>query len=71
MRVAYLCDGNGCKSAWPSCKNPEFAGMCRHTTDPEHAVNGPCEHPEEHPERFEELEPGVFAERSLQKFTDE
>ena len=30
---------------------------------PEHAVNGTCEAPELEPERFEELEPGVFAEK--------
>ena len=68
MRVAYLCDGQGCKSEHKSCVFwPEDSSCrCRHTTDPDHAVNGPCEHPEQHPERFEELEPGVFVERSVQ-----
>lgn len=27
--------------------------MCHHTTHADHAINGPCEDPENHPERFE------------------
>ena len=69
--VAYLCDGMGCKSEHKSCRGfPAKSEYCRHTTDPDHAVNGPCEHPEEHPERFAELEPGKFWEVSSGKFTD-
>lgn len=63
MRVAYLCDGHGCKSKFPSCRFPETGRLCRHTTDPEHAVNGACEDPKGEPERFLELAPGVFAEK--------
>lgn len=67
MRVAYLCDGQGCKREHKSCQVWPEDSPCRcwHTIDPEHAVNGPCEYPEEHPERFAELEPGVFFEKSL------
>lgn len=63
MRVAYLCDGRACSA--PSCLgNPAGnAGGCQHTTRPEHAVNGACAAPEREPERFWELEPGVFAEK--------
>lgn len=63
MKVAYICDQKGgCKSKWPSCKNPEFADLCTHTTDPEHAVNGKCANPDKDPDRFEEIRPGVFWE---------
>lgn len=34
MRVAYLCDGKGCKTR--SCVEN---GLCRHTLNIEHAVN--------------------------------
>ncbi len=63
MRVAYLCDGLACRGR--SCGgNPAGnAGGCQHTTRPEHAVNGTCKAPELEPERFEELEQGVFAEK--------
>lgn len=65
MRVAYLCDGQGCESEWPACRlYPEgYARRCSHTTDPRHAVNGACDAPELEPERFVELEPGVFVEK--------
>jgi hypothetical protein len=45
--VLYLCDGQGCKTRW-GCR----FGECRHTTNPEHAVNGKCEAPWLEPERF-------------------
>lgn len=48
--VLYLCDGEECKSPTRSCRTD---GMCRHTTDPCHALYGPCAHPEQEPERFE------------------
>ena len=71
MRVAYLCDGQGCASVHPSCRYLPEGDLerCTHTTDPAHAVNGACEHPEEYPERFVEVKPGAFMERSLRKFT--
>ena len=52
--VVYLCDcrkpcgmGNGC------AQNNSAFGFCKHTTDPEHALNGACDDPQNHPERFE------------------
>lgn len=50
VSVLYLCDGQACKTPYVSCKED---GCCQHTTDPSHAVNGPCAHPENDPERFE------------------
>jgi len=49
--VAYICDFKDprCKDR---CSGPSF-GICFHTTDPDHAVNGSCPDPENHPERFE------------------
>ena len=54
MRVAYYCDGLDECSDKPGCYRFMYPGMdyCRHTANPDHAVYGPCEHPEEHPERF-------------------
>ena len=47
IRVLYLCDGEGCEYI---CHREVY--VCEHTTDPQHAVNGACEQPELHPERF-------------------
>lgn len=44
-----------CNEQKPKCKircNSK-GGYCRHTCDPRYALNGPCEDPENHPERFE------------------
>lgn len=64
MRVAYICDGEGCKSPNKSCREYPRGHACRcyHTTDPAHAVNGACDAPEMEPDRFAQLEPGVFIE---------
>ena len=70
MSVLYLCDGEGCRSKNKSCKGkPETSEFCMHTTDPDHAVNGPCEYPEQYPDRFHEFRPGLFVEVSFHKFT--
>lgn len=63
MKIAYICDGHGCKSRRPSCRYPEIGRLCRHTTDPAHAVNGACDDPAREPDRFAELAPGVYMER--------
>lgn len=62
--VAYICDGKACEDQlWPSCKIPRTEiDHCDHTTNPEHAKNGPCEDPENHPERFKELQNGRYWE---------
>ena len=53
MRIAYLCDGEGCRSEFRTCQREDLDALlrCRHTTDPRHAVNGPCDTPEMEPER--------------------
>ena len=63
--IAYLCDGKACgNKADPYCaltKPPR--GECARTIDPQHAKNGPCENPENYPERFEKLANGRFWEK--------
>ena len=52
-RVAYICDGKNCpKPVGCKVKNKK-KGLCLHTTDPKHAVNGKCRDPWNYPERFE------------------
>lgn len=64
--TVYICDGNACDSKeLPSCKSTYLyrgLDMCSHTTDPMHAKFGVCEDPENHPERFEQLEDGEYWE---------
>ena len=49
MQVTYLCDRKQkCKE---HCLNDDNY-PCRHTLDPEHALNGICKDPQRHPERF-------------------
>ena len=60
-KIYYFCDGqDGCKDL-PICfrqHGPELKEdpmpdlFCDHTVTPEHARNGRCEEPEDHPERF-------------------
>lgn len=50
--VLYLCDHNACRSQNRSCLTD---GLCRHTSNPDHAVNGYCEHPNLEPDRFDEV----------------
>lgn len=68
MRVAYVCDGEGCRSGNKYCRwYPVGDAMrCTHTTDPRHAVNGVCDAPDMCPERFAELEPGVYWEKDCE-----
>ena len=69
--MLYLCDGMGCDKENKSCEGkPETSQYCMHTTRPEHAVNGACEHPEQDPERFHEIMPEIFVEVVARKFTD-
>lgn len=49
--VMYLCKGGKPICSAVGCYNNN--GACRWTTDPNYAINGPCDHPEQHPERFE------------------
>lgn len=51
--VMYLCDGQACKSEYKSCATD---GMCRHTSNPEHSVNGYCERPDLAFDRFDEIQ---------------
>lgn len=60
--IAYLCDGNGCSHVNKSCRT-RMRERCHHTTDPAHAVNGACEDPQRHPERFLYLGNGKYMER--------
>ena len=48
--IAYSCDGPGCFKREDLVSKSDW--VCRHTTNVEHAVNGPCEAPENYPERF-------------------
>ena len=67
MRIAYLCDGEGCKASCRlGCYDDDGMFRCRRTTDPEHAINGHCEHPEQHHDRFVEVEPGVYIEKACE-----
>lgn len=64
--VVYICDGKACDDktwALVSCKmqDPNI-DVCHHTTNPAHAKYGVCKDPENHPERFEQLEDGEFWE---------
>lgn len=56
-RIAYICDGKDRCCQEPGCFMwEEYAAstdlICRHTMNPEHAVNEICGDPENHPERF-------------------
>ena len=58
MRVAYICDG-----LVPECSDKlgcfrcgkEGMNYCKHTFQPEHALNGACEDPWNYPQRFIDL----------------
>ena len=54
--VLYLCDCRmPCATEVGCYKNDSAVGFCKHTTKPEHAMNGICEDPQNHPERFEPI----------------
>ena len=59
--VLYLCDGNGCRYEHKMCKMQD-SERCMHTTNPAHAINGVCEDPQRHPERFRYIGNGDYAE---------
>ena len=55
--IAYICDGYDKCSFEPGCfKREDLISksdwVCHHTTNAEHAANGPCDNPENYPERF-------------------
>lgn len=63
-KVVYICDGKACgRKEFPSCRS-SYPSMdtCSHTTDQTHAKFGVCEDPENHPDRFKQLEDGDFWE---------
>ena len=69
METLYLCDGGRkCNKSLSCLLNPSaFMGVCQHTTDENHALNGICDHPEEYPGRFEEIKSGnriIYCERT-------
>lgn len=54
--VLYICDcrkpcgmGLGCH------QSSSAVGYCKHTKEPDHALYGVCEDPQNHPERFEAI----------------
>ena len=51
--VLYLCDYAACRSKYRSCMTD---GLCRHTSDPKHAVNGFCDRPDLAFDRFDEIQ---------------
>ena len=55
MMVLYLCDGKKerCGQKCGCSFGKSEYGNCKHTAEPEHAINGPCPDPQNHPERFE------------------
>ena len=58
-KIAYICDGLMPKcSDKVGCFRLAKTGMdyCRHTFDPNHAKNGGCSDPQDHPERFHEID---------------
>ena len=57
--VLYLCDGQGCEKR-TGCT---MFDQCHHTTDPAHAVNGPCEAPWLEPGRFRVVDVRRFGGR--------
>ena len=50
--VLYLCNGKACQSVNRSCQGD---GMCRHTSNPEYAVNGYCARPDLAEDRFDRV----------------
>lgn len=59
MKIAYICNGlvPECsdKIGCYRCLKPGMS-YCHHTTDDRYALNGKCEDPENHPERFNKLD---------------
>ena len=53
IHTVYLCDRKACIFDGTDYCTYDY---CKHTQKPNHAINGPCEAPEDHPERFEAIE---------------
>ena len=75
-RIAYICDGKDHCCQEPGCFMwEEYAAdtdmICRHTINPEHAVNGVCEDPENHPERFVCYVDGHLIRKYYERLPDE
>jgi len=58
LKTAYLCDGLCICSDKVGCYRVAKPGMdyCNHTFYERHAKYGPCKDPENHPERFHEID---------------
>ena len=58
MKIAYICDGLAACSDKVGCFRIAKPGMdyCNHTFTAKHAKNGKCKDPENHPERFHEID---------------
>ena len=57
LKVAYLCDGLDKCSDCVMCYRRRVPGaVCKNTFNPEHAIKGAVEHPENYPERFHLLD---------------
>ena len=58
MKIAYLCDGLCKCSDKVGCFRVARPGMdyCFHTFDEKHAAFGACKDPENHPERFFQID---------------
>lgn len=53
--IVYLCDRKAC-----IINDKDYCVKnCMHTSRGDHAINGLCEDPENHPERFEKIESRV------------
>lgn len=52
--IAYICDGLDpkCSGKVGCFKSLCSTAECNHTLNERYALNGPCEDPENHPERF-------------------
>lgn len=50
----YICAGDTDGVSCP-LNDRECFEDCHYTTHPEYALNGPCEDPENHPERFKKV----------------
>jgi hypothetical protein len=61
--ILYLCDRKQKCSSSYYCKTLE----CMHTTDPNHALNGPCENPEKS-DRFDRWPDGSYVEDFLDEY---
>lgn len=56
MDIIYICDKKKDCAEGTGC-----GAHCNHTLDTAHALNGACDRPQEHPERFEEKFDGTEA----------